>query len=128
MSEERAILCTNLCECECGNKWTEQTIIFRNKVGYNYDVTYDRYQKILRKEIIIEGQRLHERKAPICFLCSKAPNSPMGWIDDPSTYEPQTEEMREYWSNVEKKVPRAKPSSAEKESAAKEEVDKLFDL
>lgn len=132
MADERAILAICPCECECGNKWTEQELIVRTDKGYNYDVSYSRYEDIFHKRLLVEGVRMHpSRKSPVCFRCTTAPQSGMGWVDHPSDvpyYDPQTEKMRQAWE--ESKGPRRtklnRLSESEREEKAKDTINKLL--
>jgi hypothetical protein len=134
MTQDRAILAICPCECECGNKWTEQELIIQVDKGYNYDVNYTRYEDIFHKRIIVEGVRMHpSRKAPVCYRCVTAPQSQFGWKDHPKDidyYDPQTAAHRAAWE--EPKGPRRtrlnKLSESERAEAAQKTINQLLDL
>lgn len=127
---DRAILAIVPCECECGHKWTEQELITRTDTSYSYSLDTELYLRILRREVPIEGTRLHPtRKQPVCFQCVEAPHSRQGWRDvDPSLpyYDPQTEEMQKAWQNK----PRQKArfiNETDRQNTAQTKIDSLID-
>lgn len=134
MANERAILAICPCECECGNKWTEQELIVRTDKGYNYDLNYSTYEDIFHKRLLVEGTRMHpSRKAPVCFRCCSAPQSSTGWLDVPADtpyYDPQSPEMRKAWE--EPKGPRRtrlnRLSESERAEKAQDTISKLLDM
>lgn len=132
-SQTRAVLTILPCECECGNKWTEQEIIRRVDTGYSYDLDYDTYEAIFHRRILIEGTRVHStRKVPVCYKCVDAPRSEFGWVDHPpgvNYYDFQTPEMKAAWANTPRRATRNnRMSEGEREDVAKKKIDEALDL
>lgn len=131
---ERVILAILPHECECGHSWTEQEIITRRDTGYSYAMEYPLYLRILRREVAIEGTRVHAtNKVPVCFQCVNAPLSAFGWSDHPSEkdyYDVQTPGMREAL-DAQANAPKRRARFAtrtDQDQAAQKLIDDLIDL